>query len=197
MNVVPFAPDTMAQAHRRAYRTLIENTIGEDPTREGVLDTPDRAARAWQELTAGYAADLDVLMDATFDADGYDELVLLRGYPFHSLCEHHLLPFVGVAHVGYIPSARVLGLSKLGRLVDAYARRLQLQERLTVQVAEALEAYLNPTGVIVVIEARHLCMELRGVAKAGQQMQTSALRGAFKDKPEARAEAFALIGGSR
>lgn len=177
------------------FHGLLQHAERDEANREGLLDTPDRAARAWRELTSGYGVDPAELL-TTFHADGYDEMVLLRQYAFHSLCEHHLLPFTGVAHVGYIPDRRIVGLSKLGRVVDAYARRLQVQERLTSQVARLLDRELKPKGVIVVLEARHMCMELRGVHQTGQTMVTSAVRGVLKDKPEARAEALALIGGT-
>lgn len=166
--------------------------IDPDPRREGLVDTPARAAAAIAELTRGYDVDVAALF-RTFDAGGYDELVVERAIPFWSLCEHHLLPFHGRAHVGYIANGRIVGLSKLARLVDAYARRLQVQERMTAQIADELWARLDPVGAIVVVEAEHLCMTMRGVAKAGARTVTSAVRGALKEKPEARAEALALI----
>lgn len=165
------------------------------PPREGIKDTPRRAAAAFHELTRGYWEDPAELF-TTFEADEYDQLVLQRGVAFYSLCEHHLLPFHGRAHVGYLPGERIVGLSKLARLVGLYSRRLQVQERLTDQIAAALDRYLEPRGVIVVIEAAHLCMEMRGVQARGASTTTSSLRGVFLHKPEARAEALALIRGS-
>lgn len=164
--------------------------------REGLHHTPHRAAQAMLELTRGYREDAAELF-TTFDADGYDEMVVETGIPFYSLCEHHLLPFHGEAHVGYIPNGRIVGLSKLARLVDIFARRLQVQERLTAEVADALTAGTGAKGTIVVIEAEHLCMTMRGVRKPGARTTTSAVRGALKEKPEARAEALALIHNRR
>lgn len=163
----------------------------------GLDDTPRRVARAYLELTSGYFADVPALF-RTFEAGQYDEMVIVRDVTFASLCEHHMLPFRGVAHVAYIPQGRVVGLSKVARLVEAYARRLQIQERMTAQIADAMEHHLDPLGVAVVVEAEHLCMAVRGVRKPGSTTVTSALRGVMKDKPEARAEAMALLhGGSR
>ncbi len=176
----------------RIYSELLVYTEGEDADREGLRETPERAARAWEELTNGYAADVEALLK-TFNSDGYDEMVAVAHIPFASLCEHHLLPFVGEAHVVYIPNGRIVGLSKIPRLVDAYSHRLQVQERLTVQIADALETHLHPVGVMVVIEANHTCASLRGVKKAGMMMRTSAVRGALSEQPESRAEALALI----
>ncbi len=168
--------------------------MGEDPTREGLRDTPARVARAYEELFAGLRANPDEVLDKTFD-ESHEELVLVTDIPMYSTCEHHLLPFHGVAHVGYIPNARgqVTGLSKLARLVDLYARRPQVQERLTSQVADALVRKLNPRGVIVVMQAEHLCMGMRGIKKAGALTTTSAVRGLMRDSASTRAEAIALI----
>jgi len=174
----------------QAYRSMLQR-LPDDHHREGLQGTPERAAKAWQELTSGYA-ELPSEILTTFDADGYDEMVLLSDIPFYSLCEHHLLPFFGKAHVGYVPADRIVGISKLARLVHTFSRRLQNQERITSQIADCLNEHLAPLGVIVVIEARHLCMEMRGVRSWGQNMTTSALRGRLQD-PEARAEALALI----
>jgi GTP cyclohydrolase IA len=170
--------------------------VGEDPDREGLRETPARVARAYAEIFAGLYTDPDAVLEKTFDED-HRELVLVRDIPVSSCCEHHLLPFSGVAHVGYIPSCsgRVTGLSKIARLVDLYARRPQVQERLTAQVADALVRKLDPQGVIVVIEAEHLCMAMRGVRKAGSRTTTSAVRGLFQSSPTSRAEAMALIRG--
>ncbi len=177
-----------------AVRELLA-AIGEDPDRDGLLDTPERVARAWEELGAGYDVDVEEVLGTTFDID-HDELVLVKDIRLVSTCEHHLLPFTGVAHVGYIPSAdgKVTGLSKLARLVEMYGRRLQVQERLTTQIAEALITQLGARGVIVVIEAEHTCMTMRGVRKPGSRTVTSAVRGQLRD-PATRAEAMSLILG--
>ncbi|GAB2652063.1 GTP cyclohydrolase I FolE [Saccharopolyspora gloriosae] len=160
-------------------------------------DTPARVARAYQELFAGLYTDPDEVLDRTFD-EAHEELVLVRDIPMYSQCEHHLLPFHGVAHIGYIPNekGRVTGLSKLARLVDLYAKRPQVQERLTSQVADALARKLEPRGVIVVVDAEHLCMGMRGVRKAGSTTTTSAVRGIFRSSASSRAEALSLIRGS-
>ena len=168
--------------------------VGEDPDREGLRDTPARVARAYAEIFAGLYTDPDTVLEKTFD-EGHRELVLVRDIPVSSFCEHHLLPFSGVAHVGYIPgcNGRVTGLSKIARLVDLYARRPQVQERLTAQVADALVRKLDPQGVIVVIEAEHLCMAMRGIRKPGSRTTTSAVRGIFRTSASSRAEAMSLI----
>ncbi|CAL99745.1 GTP cyclohydrolase I [Saccharopolyspora erythraea NRRL 2338] len=170
---------------------------GEDPDREGLRETPARVARAYRELFAGLYTDPDQVLDRTFD-EAHEELVLVREIPMYSQCEHHLLPFHGVAHVGYIPNekGRVTGLSKLARLVDLYAKRPQVQERLTSQVADALMRRLEPRGVIVVIEAEHLCMGMRGIRKAGSMTTTSAVRGIFRSSASSRSEALSLIRGT-
>lgn len=170
--------------------------IGEDPTRDGLVDTPGRVARAFEELYAGVGKDPAKVLDTSFEI-GHDELVLVRDIEMFSTCEHHLLPFHGTAHVGYIPnsSGRVTGLSKLARLVEVYARRPQVQERLTGQIADALMEHLEPRGVIVVVEAEHLCMSMRGVSKPGAKTITSAVRGSLR-KPTSRAEAMSLIRGT-
>ncbi len=167
--------------------------VGEDPDRDGLRDTPKRVAKSYQELLAGLDQDPREVLSATFDV-GHDELVLVRDIELWSICEHHLVPFTGVAHVGYIPreNGHVTGLSKLARLVDVFARRPQVQERLTTQVADALTEVLEPRGVIVVIEAEHLCMTMRGVRKGGAKTITSAVRGRLRD-PATRAEALGLI----
>jgi GTP cyclohydrolase I len=175
-----------------AYRQLLHTIDGEEPAREGLSETPARAAAGLRELTSGYAVDVDQLLK-TFDGEGYDEMVVQRGIHFYSLCEHHLLPFFGVAHIAYIPNGRIVGLSKLARLVDAFARRLQVQERMTQQIADALEGQLEATGVMVIVEAEHLCMAMRGVECSDATTLTSAVRGAMKSKPEARAEAMGLL----
>jgi GTP cyclohydrolase I len=167
---------------------------GEDPDREGLRETPARVARAYQEMFAGLFLEPDMVLEQTFD-EGHDELVLVRDIPMYSQCEHHLVPFHGMAHVGYIPNeeGRVTGLSKLARLVDLYAKRPQVQERLTSQVADALVRRLEPRGVIVVIEAEHLCMAMRGVRKPGSTTTTSAVRGLFKTSASSRSEVLALM----
>jgi GTP cyclohydrolase IA len=182
--------------HARAEAAVRELLIacGEDPEREGLRETPARVARAYQEMFAGLFLDPDVVLERTFD-EGHDELVLVKDIPMYSQCEHHLVPFHGMAHVGYIPNAagRVTGLSKLIRLVDLYARRPQVQERLTSQVADALVRRLQPRGVIVVIEAEHLCMAMRGVRKPGSTTTTSAVRGLFKTSASSRGEVLHLM----
>jgi GTP cyclohydrolase I len=166
--------------------------LGEDPTREGLLDTPGRVARSLRHLTEGYGMDAtDAIGDALFEQD-YDEIVVVKDIPFYSLCEHHLLPFFGSAHVAYAPQGRVVGLSKIPRLVDVFAHRLQLQERMTRQIAEGLEMVTRPAGVAVVVEARHLCMEMRGVEKQGQTV-TSCMLGCFRDDARTRGEFLQLI----
>lgn len=168
--------------------------VGEDPDRPGLVDTPARVARSYEEIFAGLHVDPDEVLRTTFD-ENHDELVLVKDIPMYSTCEHHLVSFHGVAHVGYIPGVdgKVTGLSKLARVVDLYAKRPQVQERLTRQVADALVRTLQPRGVIVVVEAEHLCMAMRGIRKPGATTTTSAVRGAFKSQPESRAEALALI----
>ncbi|MDX6204663.1 MAG: cyclohydrolase [Frankiales bacterium] len=191
------APSTGFDAARveRAVRELLL-AIGEDPARPGLLQTPARVAGAYEEMFAGLGSDPGEVLAQTFD-ECHDELVLVKDIAVYSVCEHHLLPFHGVAHVGYIPneSGHITGLSKLARLVDVFARRPQVQERLTSQVADALNERLSPRGVIVVVEAEHLCMSMRGVRKPGSRTVTSAVRGAFRDSPSTRAEAMSLILG--
>jgi len=168
--------------------------IGEDPSREGLVGTPDRVHRMYLELTAGYHVDPERLINkAVFDVD-YSEMVVVKDIPFYSLCEHHLLPFFGVAHVAYIPRKRVIGLSKIPRVVEMYARRLQVQERLTKQVAEFLMERLEPEGVGVVVEATHLCAAMRGVRKPGTVMTTASVLGLFRRNDKTRAEFFAHLG---
>ena len=169
--------------------------VGEDPDREGLARTPNRVARAYAELMSGLKSDPRIHLRTVFH-ERYQEIVLLRDIPFHSLCEHHLLPFMGRAHVAYLPDGRVVGLSKLARLVEGYARRPQVQERLTTQIADALMEELNPIGAACVIEAVHTCMTIRGVKKTGSTMVTSELRGIFKENPASRAEILSLIYGT-
>lgn len=175
---------------------LIESLLGElgeDPSRQGLKATPARVSRALRELTDGYRIDpAAIIAGAVFDQD-YDEMVLVKDIPFYSLCEHHMLPFFGSCHVGYLPKGKVVGLSKIPRLVGAFAHRLQLQERMTKQIAEALNDGVAPKGVGVVVEARHLCMEMRGVQKPGGQLITSCMLGTFRKDPRTRAEFLELV----
>lgn len=164
--------------------------IGEDPTRDGLLETPRRVVKAFKEMTEGYDKDIEALLGVTFDVK-CDEMIVVKDIPFSSLCEHHMLPFTGTATVGYIPKKRVVGLSKIARLVDAYGKRLQVQERMTSQIADAMVEHLKPLGVGVILKGTHSCMSLRGIGKAGI-MQTSALRGVMRTDAEARAEFLAL-----
>ncbi|MEV0401751.1 GTP cyclohydrolase I FolE [Actinoallomurus sp. NPDC050550] len=184
--------------HARVEKAVREILIavGEDPDRDGLLDTPARVARAYAEQFAGLRQRPEDVLTTVFDAD-HDEMVLVKDIEVYSTCEHHLVPFHGVAHVGYTPNERgqITGLSKLARLVDVYARRPQVQERMTSQIADALMEVLKPRGVIVVIEAEHLCMTMRGVRKPGAKTVTSAVRGDFRDSPSTRAEAMSLILG--
>jgi GTP cyclohydrolase I len=167
--------------------------LGEDPRREGLRSTPTRVSRALRELTDGYGTEPgDVIAGAVFEQD-YDELVLVKDIPFYSLCEHHMLPFFGTCHVGYLPKGKVVGLSKIPRLVEVFAHRLQLQERMTREIAEALNESLVPRGVGVVVEARHLCMEMRGVQKTGGQLITSCMLGTFRRDARTRAEFLDLV----
>ncbi|HUS61116.1 MAG TPA: GTP cyclohydrolase I FolE [Acidimicrobiales bacterium] len=176
-----------------AVREILE-AIGEDPDRDGLQRTPARVAAMYDEVFAGLGQDVDSILDVTFDAS-HDEMVMVRDIPLASVCEHHLVPFIGKAAVAYIPNAdgRITGLSKLARLVDAFAQRPQVQERLTTQIAEALERALAPRGVLVVVEAEHLCMTIRGVKKPGATTVTSAVRGLFRDDASTRAEAMAFL----
>jgi GTP cyclohydrolase I len=185
------APQIDLPRIERAVREIIF-AIGENPDREGLAKTPARVARAYSELMSGLFHDPRKHLKTVF-RERYDEVVLLRDIEFHSLCEHHLLPFTGRAHVAYLPDGKVVGLSKLARLVDGYARRPQVQERLTTQIADALMEELNPIGAACVIEAVHTCMTIRGIRKPGSTMVTSALRGIFKENPSSRAEVLALL----
>ncbi len=176
-----------------AVRTLLA-WAGDDPDREGLLETPGRVTRAYGEFFAGYGQDPEAYLAKTFeDVAGYDEMVTLRDIPLHSFCEHHMVPFVGKAHVAYLPDQRVVGLSKIGRVVDLYARRLQIQEKLTAQIAAAIESILQPKGVAVVIEATHQCMTARGVRKPGTVTVTSRMLGRFRDNDSTRREFLAMI----
>lgn len=199
----PLAPDTWAifpwegdeTKSADDIPTRLLQFIGEDPKRGGLRETPARFLKAWRELTSGYGIDPGSVLKSFEDgAANYDEMVLVKDIPVYSQCEHHLIPFFGKAHVAYIPNGRIVGLSKLSRLVDVFARRLQVQERLTNQIADAMQEHLDPLGIGVVIECRHFCMEARGISRAGATTITSAMRGAMLTKPEARAELLTLIG---
>lgn len=177
----------------RAIRDILE-AIGENPDREGLIDTPKRIANMYEEIFAGLDQDESKHLDVIFKEDDHEELVLVKDIPFYSMCEHHLVPFYGRAHVAYIPkNGKLTGLSKLARVVETVARRPQLQERLTSAVADAIVNKLEPTGVLVVVEAEHMCMTMRGVKKAGSQTITSAVRGNFKTDARSRSEALSLI----
>ncbi len=177
-----------------AVRTLIR-WAGDDPDREGLRGTPDRVVRSYEEFFAGYGEDPVALLERTFEEiDGYDEMVVLRDIRLESHCEHHMVPIIGKAHVAYLPGKRVVGISKLARVVEVYARRLQIQEKLTAQVANTIQAVLQPRGVAVVIEAGHQCMTTRGVHKPGVTMVTSRMLGAFRDDPRTRQEFLTMIG---
>jgi GTP cyclohydrolase I len=193
------APGSQSAAPSReeaeeAIRTLIR-WAGDDPKREGLAETPARVVRAFSDWFSGYAQDPAEYLRRTFEeVGGYDEIVILKSIPFESHCEHHMAPIIGEVHVGYLPHQRVVGISKLARLVDAYARRLQIQERLTAEIADTLQEVLQPRGVAVVVESTHECMTTRGVHKRGVSMVTSRMLGAFRDNPATRREFFAAIG---
>ena len=176
-----------------AVRTLLR-WAGDDPTREGLLDTPSRVVRSYEEFYAGYAIDAEEELRRTFEeTEGYDEMVMLRNIPFHSHCEHHMVPIIGTAHVAYLPQSRVVGISKLARVVDIYARRLQTQETMTVQIADTISRVLSPRCVAVMIDAEHQCMTTRGIQKPGVSTITTHLTGAFRENPEMRREFLAMI----
>ena len=179
----------------KAVREILE-AVGEDPDRDGLVRTPQRVAEMYAEIFGGLHHDPDGVLEVTFEA-GHDEMVMVRDIPLYSVCEHHVIPFVGKAHVAYIPNSdgRITGLSKLARLVDVYARRPQVQENLTTQIADTIQRVLQPRGVLVVIEAEHLCMSMRGVRKPGTTTITSAVHGLFRNDPATRAEAMQLIHG--
>jgi GTP cyclohydrolase IA len=187
----PFDHDKIERAVR-----LIFEAIGEDPDRPGIVDTPGRVARKYDEIFSGLRADPSDVLSAVFD-EAHDEMVMMRDIPFQSICEHHLIPFVGHAHLAYLPNeeGQVTGLSKLARLVDVCARRPGVQERMTTMIADAMEKALQPKGVMVVVEARHLCMEMRGIRKPGAETVTSTVRGIFRADPRTRAEAMARLHG--
>ena len=180
-----------------AVRTLLR-WAGDDPNREGLVDTPARVARAYEEFFAGYETDpVDLLARSFEETDGYDEMVILRDIRMESHCEHHMVPIIGRAHIAYLPQGRVVGISKLARVLEVYAKRLQIQEKLTAQVANTIEQVLKPKGVAVVIEAAHQCMTTRGIHKPGVTMVTSRMLGAFRDDASTRREFLAIIGGQR
>ncbi len=179
-----------------AYRDLLK-FVGEDPGREGLLRTPHRAAEALRTLTSGYEKDAETLLNGAIFHEDYDDMVVVKDIEYYSLCEHHLLPFFGKVHVAYIPNGRIIGLSKIPRLVEMFARRLQVQERLTTQIAEALETALRPKGVAVVVEGAHLCMRMRGVQKQDATMITSHVMGAFRTDKATRQEFMALVKGGQ
>ncbi len=179
-----------------AVRTLLR-WAGDDPTREGLRGTPDRVVRAYEEWFAGYFEDPVEILQRTFEeTDGYDEMVVLRDIRFESYCEHHVAPIIGIAHVGYLPDRRVVGISKLARIVEIYAKRLQIQEKMTAQIANAIAGVLMPRGVAVVIEATHQCMTTRGIHKPGVSMITSQMLGDFRENPATRREFLAMIGSA-
>jgi GTP cyclohydrolase I len=183
-----------AERIRKAVLEILD-AVGENPNREGLKATPERVARMYAELLSGMNEDPQYHLKSAF-TENYDEIVLLRDIPFYSMCEHHLMPFIGKAHVAYLPAGKVLGVSKLARIVDCFAKRLQLQERLTAQIADSLMEGLEPQGVAVVLEASHSCMTIRGIKKPGSVMVTSAVRGIFKKDPRTRNEVMSLIHSS-
>ncbi|HTZ70615.1 MAG TPA: GTP cyclohydrolase I FolE [Acetobacteraceae bacterium] len=188
-----FPPPTQAEAED-AIRTLIR-WAGDNPDREGLRDTPGRVARSYLEFFKGYAEDPVAILERTFEeVEGYDEIVLLRDIRLESHCEHHMVPIIGRAHVAYLPHRRVVGISKLARVVDAYAHRLQIQEKLTAQIANTIQQVLQPLGTAVIIEAAHECMTTRGVHKNGVSMVTSRMLGAFRDDPNTRRELLSMVG---
>ena len=179
-----------------AVRVILAG-IGEDVDREGLIDTPERVARMYAEVFGGLSIDPKSVINTVFDDEHHEEMVMVKDIPFYSMCEHHLIPFHGKAHVAYLPKGRLTGLSKLARLVEAFARRPQLQERLTTQIADTLMDALEPHGALVVVEAEHLCMSMRGIKKPGSVTVTSAVRGSFCNQDASRSEAFSLIYGGR
>ena len=190
------APRPTREQAEDAVRTLLR-WAGDDPDREGLRGTPNRVVRAYEEFFEGYESDPVTLLERTFsETDGYDEIVLLRDIRLESYCEHHMVPIIGRAHVAYLPHRRVVGISKLARLVDAYAKRLQIQEKLTAQIANTINDVLQPRGVAVIIEAQHQCMTTRGIHKPGVSMVTSRMLGAFRDDPSTRRELLAMVGRS-
>jgi len=191
-------PDRPTRAEAEAAIRTLLRWAGDDPDREGLRETPARVARAWEEWCAGYGSDPAEYLRRTFEeVEGYDEMVVLKDIGFESHCEHHLAPIIGKAHVAYLPDRRVVGISKLARIVDLYAKRLQIQEKMTAQIAGAIAEVLQPKGVAVMIEGSHECMTTRGVHKPGVGMVTSTMLGAFRDDPATRREFLAIVGGHR
>jgi GTP cyclohydrolase I len=188
-------PESAEERHPALERLIREmlKEIGEDPAREGLLKTPERVARAYRDVTSGYRQDAREVLNGALFTEEYDEMVVVKDIDFYSLCEHHVLPFFGKCHVAYMPSRRIVGLSKIARLVEMYSRRLQVQERLTTQIAQTIDEVLQPRGVAVVMEALHMCMLMRGVEKQNSKAVTSAMLGAFRANPETRAEFMELI----
>ncbi len=182
----------MSKAIEKSIQTILRE-IGENPNREGLKKTPERVARAYKELTVGYSQDPIAILKKALFTEACDEMILVKDIEIFSLCEHHLLPFFGRAHIAYIPNGKIVGLSKIARVADAFARRLQVQERLTAQIADAIQTALKPKGVAVAIESRHLCMVMRGVSKQNSVMVTSAMRGEFRKNPATRAEFLKLL----
>jgi GTP cyclohydrolase I len=180
-----------------SYFREILRELGEDPEREGLVKTPSRVARALRELTQGYTQDPEAIINGALFTEDYSEMIVMKDVDFYSMCEHHMLPFFGKAHIAYLPKGKIVGISKLARLVDVYARRLQVQERMTTQIASLLMEKLTPEGVAVVVEAEHLCMRMRGVAKQNSYVVTSAMFGVFREKQETRDEFMSLIGQHR
>ncbi len=193
LELMPVANKPTRTEVEAAFRTIIRWT-GDDPARQGLLETPSRVTKAFEEWFVGYETDPEVLLTKTFEEiEGYDEMIVLRAIPFVSHCEHHMAPIIGEAWVGYIPSGRVVGISKLARVVDAFAKRLQIQEKMTSQIANTIEKVLRPQGVAVVIKANHHCMSTRGVLKHGTDLVTSRMLGAFRDNPMTRQEFMSMI----
>jgi GTP cyclohydrolase I len=180
------------QAEKESVVRRMIEMIGDDPTREGITDTPKRVVKSWNEIFSGYSMDAKAVLGTTFEKGSYDQMVICKDIELYSTCEHHMIPFFGRAHIGYIPGSRVVGLSKLARLVEVFARRLQIQEKLTQQIADTLHEVLSPIGVMVVIEAKHMCMCSRGVGKQNSSMLTSAIHGRFQEA-EVRNEFMQLI----
>ncbi|WP_233869003.1 GTP cyclohydrolase I FolE [Paraburkholderia adhaesiva] len=193
----PVAVERPSRAEAEDAVRVLLRWAGDDPSREGLIDTPARVTRAYEEFFAGYAVDPREILSRTFsEVDGYDEMIVLKDIRFESYCEHHMVPIIGRAHVAYLPEHRVVGISKLARLVDAFAKRLQIQEKMTAQIADTLNEVLQPKGVGVILEAAHQCMSTRGVHKAGVEMVTSRMLGTFRTDPSTRREFLAIVGNS-